>query len=152
PAPPARADGRAASSGARPAVRASLPPKAAPPPAPAGRSASSGSRPAVRASIPPKAQPAAAGNKKVLLFSAAGGGVLLLAVLAAVMMPGGEKPRKVEREDTAAPAPVKPVAAAPKPATPEPAKVSADDDFKKAIQDSRKVMGDISKKSADREK
>ncbi|HVE38472.1 MAG TPA: hypothetical protein VNM14_01205, partial [Planctomycetota bacterium] len=134
-------------------MRASLPPKAA---APAGRSASSGSRPAVRASIPAKgpASSAADGKKKVLILGAAGGGALLLVVLAAVMMSGGDKPRKVEREETAPPAPVKPVAVAPKPSTPSPApaKAEIDDDFKKAIQDSKKVMGDISKKTADRDK
>jgi tetratricopeptide (TPR) repeat protein len=150
PPKPSAPEGRAASSGSRPVARAPLPPKAAP----AGRSsASSGSRPAVRASIPTKAPAADAGKRKILIFSAAGGGVLLLVVLAAVMMSGGEKPRKVEREDAAPPAPLKPVAVAPKPVTPSPAATAnADDDFKKAIQDSRKVMGDISKKSADREK
>jgi tetratricopeptide (TPR) repeat protein len=130
-----------------------VPPKA--PPSPAGRSASSGSRPAARASLPPKGQPAAsasaaAGKKKGILLSAAGGGVLLLVALAALMMSGGEKPRKVERDEAA---PQKPVAVAPKPATPSPAassKSDIDDDFKKAIQDSKKVMGDISKKTAER--
>jgi len=129
-------------------------------PAPAGRPGSSGARPAPRAPIPPKLQPAAsaspdAGKKKVLLFSVAGGVSLLLIVLAAVLMSGPDKTRKVDREETVAPPPVKPVSLAPKLKSPSPADskpADVDDDFKKAIQDSKKVMGEISKKTVDRER
>jgi len=129
-------------------------PSSSPParPAPAGRSASSGSRSAPRAPIAPKAPSAPSptpgdGRKKILLFSAAGGGALLLVVLAAVMMSGSDKPRKTSHED-AEPVP-RPVAVAPKA---EPAKADVDDDFKKAIQNSKTVMGDVAKKAAEREK
>ncbi|HLY75752.1 MAG TPA: hypothetical protein VKU80_16665, partial [Planctomycetota bacterium] len=91
----------------------------------------------------------------MLLFIAAGGGALLLAVLAAVLLSGGEKGRHIERDDPAAPSAAKPAVIAPKPATPPSSALSksdVDDDFKKAIQDSRKVMGDISRKTADRER
>jgi tetratricopeptide (TPR) repeat protein len=121
-------------------------------------SASSGSRPAVRASLPPRGKapaPAAdpAGKKKLVLFGSIGGAVLLLVVLAVVMTSGSEKPRRPDPDASSPPPPPKPVAVAPKPAvTPAPAKADIDDDFKKAIQDSKKVMGDISRKTADRER
>ncbi len=106
-------------------------------------------KPVARAPAPAKKPaPAAAdpNKKKILIMSAAGGGVLLLVVLVAVMMSGNDKPRRIPIEETPTP---KPVAVAPKPA---PAKENVDDDFKKAIQNSKTVMGDVAKKAAEREK
>jgi len=91
----------------------------------------------------------------MVLIGAAAGGVLLIVVLAAVMMSGNDRPRKVDREESSAPPPppvVKPVAVAPKPAPkPEPSKADIDDDFKKAIENSKKFGVEQTKKTSERE-
>jgi len=92
------------------------------------------------------------GKKKLLLFGGIGAGALVLVVLAAVMMSGNDKPRRGTPEDAPPPPPPRPAAVAPKPATPAPAKVDADDDFRKALESRKAVQEEIAKKNAERER
>lgn len=92
------------------------------------------------------------GKKKIVLFGAIGGGGLLLIALAAIMMSSSDKPKKIDHEESGAPPPpAKPVVIATKTA-PAPAaatKSDTDDDFRKAILESKKFKEDQTRKFAE---